>query len=181
LNVICIRLPPLRERAADLPLICQAVLERIAHDAGVTPVPTVSADALRLLSGYAFPGNVRELENLLQRALALAGGELIDRADLGLPDSSLSEPVNAALDAQPVPPPAAASAAVSTAPATALPADLQAYLDGVERDILLRALERYRYNRTAAGASMGLTLRQMRYRMARLGVNAGDSFGERGE
>jgi two-component system, NtrC family, response regulator PilR len=70
---------------------------------------------------------------------------------------------------------------VSAAPAAPLPADLQAYLDSVERDILLRSLERYRYNRTAAGASMGLTLRQMRYRMARLGVNTGDSFGERGE
>jgi two-component system, NtrC family, response regulator PilR len=183
LNVICIRLPPLRERAADLPLICQAVLERIARDAGVTPVPTISADALRLLADYAFPGNVRELENLLQRALALSGGEVIARADLGLSDSSLTEPVTAALDAQPVPPPAAAPpAAIAMVPAVApLPADLQAHLDSVERDILLRALERYRYNRTAAGASMGLTLRQMRYRMARLGVNAGDSFGERGE
>jgi two-component system, NtrC family, response regulator PilR len=67
---------------------------------------------------------------------------------------------------------------VAGAPASPLPADLQAYLDGVEREILVRALERFRYNRTAAGASMGLTLRQMRYRMARLGVTAGDSFGD---
>jgi two-component system response regulator PilR (NtrC family) len=59
-----------------------------------------------------------------------------------------------------------------------LPGDLQAYLDAVERDILVRALERYRYNRTAAGASMGLSLRQMRYRMARLGVTAGDHFAD---
>ena len=70
-----------------------------------------------------------------------------------------------------------------TAPApasvpAALPSDLQLYLDGVERDILLRALERYRYNRTAAGASMGLSLRQMRYRMARLGVTAGETLGD---
>jgi len=70
--------------------------------------------------------------------------------------------------------------AFSAAPpsASALPTDLQAYLDGVERDILLRALERYRYNRTAAGASMGLSLRQMRYRMARLGVTAGENLGD---
>ena len=64
------------------------------------------------------------------------------------------------------------------AAAAPLPDDLQAYLDEVERDILVRALERYRYNRTAAGASMGLSLRQMRYRMARLGVNTGDGLAE---
>ncbi len=185
LNVICIRLPPLRERIADLGPICGAVLERIARDAGVTPVPTISADALRFLSGYAFPGNVRELANLLQRALALSGGEVLERQDLGLADSSVPEPVAAALDAVPRPslPPGPPVTPVTPVPApasvpAALPSDLQLYLDGVERDILLRALERYRYNRTAAGASMGLSLRQMRYRMARLGVTAGETLGD---
>ena len=177
LNVICINLPPLRERAADLALICTAVLERIARDAGVTPVPTISDAALRFLSGYAFPGNVRELENLLQRALALSGGEVIEREDLGLsPGSGAREPVAPALDEVPRPVPAALSEPVAEAPG--LPTDLQAYLDGVEREILVRALERYRYNRTAAGASMGLSLRQMRYRMARLGVTAGENFAD---
>jgi two-component system response regulator PilR (NtrC family) len=177
LNVICINLPPLRERAADLALICAAVLERIARDAGVMPVPTISDAALRFLSGYAFPGNVRELENLLQRALAMSGGEIIEREDLGLsPDSGAREPVAPALDAVPRPGPAALSEPVAASPG--LPTDLQAYLDGVERDILVRALERYRYNRTAAGASMGLSLRQMRYRMARLGVTAGENFAD---
>jgi two-component system, NtrC family, response regulator PilR len=176
LNVIGIRLPPLRERVADLALICRAVLERIAREAGVAPTPTMTEEALQRLSGYAFPGNVRELENLLQRALALSGGEVID--------SSAGEPVTAALDE--LPKPAAAAATAAAAPAAvsappALPNDLQAHLDQVERDILLRALERYRYNRTAAGASMGLSLRQMRYRMARLGVNTGEAFGERGD
>ncbi len=185
LNVICIRLPPLRERAADLGAICTAVLERIAREAGVMPVPTMGDDALHFLSGYAFPGNVRELENLLQRALALSGGEVIARQDLGLSDSSAGEPVTAALDA--VAPPAAAAAAPpgallgTPAAPVPLPGDLQAHLDAVERDILLRALERFRYNRTAAGASMGLSLRQMRYRMARLGVSTGEAYGERGE
>ena len=70
------------------------------------------------------------------------------------------------------------TAFVPMAAAAPLPADLQAHLDDVERDILVRALERYRYNRTAAGASMGLSLRQMRYRMARLGVTAGDSLAD---
>ena len=178
LNVIGIRLPPLRERIADLPLICAAVLERIARDAGVLPVPRLSGAALQRLSTYAFPGNVRELENLLQRALALSGGEVIEREELGLPDSLVPEPVAPALDElppRPAPlPPEPSSLAVP------LPSDLQAYLDAVERDMLVRALERYRYNRTAAGASMGLSLRQMRYRMARLGVTAGDSLGDPG-
>jgi two-component system response regulator PilR (NtrC family) len=186
LNVIGIRLPPLRERVADLAPICRAVLERIARDAGVVPTPTMSEEALRRLSGYAFPGNVRELENLLQRALALSGGEVIEWQDLGLADSSVGELVTAAMDE--LPKAAAAATATTPAPAAAsawaqtpLPQDLQAYLDQVERDILQRALERYRYNRTAAGASMGLSLRQMRYRMARLGVNTSEAFGERGD
>ena len=172
LNVICIRMPPLRERAPDLPLICAALLERIAQDAGVTPAPTISDDALRLLAGHAFPGNVRELENLLQRALALSGGDVILADDLGLGDVGAPEPLR--LDEAAAPPPVA-PLADSPVP---LPDDLQAYLDSVERDILVRALERYRYNRTAAGASMGLSLRQMRYRMARLGVTAGDGFAD---
>ena len=176
LNVIRIAVPPLRERIADMPAICAAVLERIAADAGVTPPPALASDALQHLLRYSFPGNVRELENLLHRALALAAGPVIGRADLGLPEEVLHD---AAL-AEPEVPPASVAEAQALAPAT-LPADLAAYLDEVERDILERALERHRYNRTAAGASLGLSLRQMRYRMARLGVGAADSPTERGD
>ena len=190
LNVIQIRLPPLRERVVDLADICGAVLQRIASDAGVTPVPTMAPGALRRLGGYAFPGNVRELENLLQRALALSGSDVIQADDLGLADAGLgdAEPVAAAaaivsaIDAASAPRHSAVASATAGVPAAVpLPADLEAYLDRVERDILLRALERHRYNRTAAGASMGLSLRQMRYRMARLGVTTAEAFGERGD
>ncbi len=175
LNVIRIVVPPLRERIEDLPAIGTAVLERIAADAGVVPPPTLSADALRHLMRYAFPGNVRELENLLHRALALAGGAVIERADLGLPEAAFT-------DADAAEPAAAAAAEPVAAPAVPpLPGDLAAYLDGVEREILERALERHRYNRTAAGASLGLSLRQMRYRMARLGIGVGESAGDGGE
>jgi two-component system response regulator PilR (NtrC family) len=170
LHVIDIRLPPLRERLADLPLICEAVLRRLAAEAGVEPVPTIADDALQLLAAYAFPGNVRELENLLQRALAMSAGDRITRADLGLDAAAAAEPVTPALDEVQRPPPA-------PQPAPSLPADLQAHLDEVERDILERALQRHRYNRTAAGASLGLSLRQMRYRMARLGVQVGGDGG----
>jgi two-component system response regulator PilR (NtrC family) len=163
LNVIQIVVPPLRERIGDLPAICAAVLARIAADAGITPVPTLTAGALDHLMRYPFAGNVRELENLLHRALALSGGAEIERADLGLPDSVFADTV---VDSPPnVPEPD------ETTPAPVpLPNDLAAYLDDVERDILERSLERHRYNRTAAGASLGLSLRQMRYRMARLGI-----------
>jgi two-component system response regulator PilR (NtrC family) len=91
----------------------------------------------------------------------------IGRSDLALPEELLQEVE--AVDAENVPAPLQISGA------SALPADLAAYLDGVEREILVRALERHRYNRTAAGASMGLSLRQMRYRMARLGVGVAES------
>ncbi len=166
LNVIQIRVPPLRERVSDLAPICAALLERIARDAGVSPPPTLSREAFTRLSHYPFPGNVRELENLLHRAVALSGGDIIGCDDLGLADDVFVEGDAAELDARI----AQAVAAPAATPEPTLPSDLVAHLDDVERDILTRALERHRFNRTAAGASLGLSLRQMRYRMARLGV-----------
>ena len=173
LNVIQIIVPPLRERIDDLPSICAAVLDRIASDAGVAPVPALSDAAMDHLRRYAFPGNVRELENLLHRALALAGGSVIERGDLGLPDAVfVDSPV---AEAESFGRPAESAGGASLAPPVSLPGDLAAYLDTVERDILERALDRHRYNRTAAGASLGLSLRQMRYRMARLGIGTSDN------
>ena len=172
LNVILIMVPPLRDRISDVPAICAAVIERIARDAGVSPVPALTADALQHILRYGFPGNVRELENLLHRALALASGPAIGRADLGLPEEVLTESV---LEAQLPMTPGEPLARLGATELPALPSDLASFLDGVERDILERALEKHRYNRTAAGASLGLSLRQMRYRMARLGVGAADS------
>ena len=164
LNVIRVTMPPLRERLADLPALCTSVLQRIARDAGVS------------LARYGFPGNVRELENLLHRALALSNSPRLERADLGLPEDAMDDAPGADAEAPTVPTVPMALAATSSAPnVMALPSDLAAHLDGVEREILERALERHRYNRTAAGASLGLSLRQMRYRMARLGVGAADA------
>ena len=180
LNVIQIRVPALRERIDDLPAICDLVLARIASEAGISPAPRLSTQAMERLSDYAFPGNVRELENLLHRALALSAGDVIEWADLGLPDDVFVDSGIVDLDALH----AASEAArkvVAAAPPGDLPTDLVAYLDQVERDILVRALEQHRFNRTAAGASLGLSLRQMRYRMARLGVNVADHVGERGD
>jgi two-component system response regulator PilR (NtrC family) len=174
LNVIQLRMPPLRERVDDLRAICAAVLQRIARDAGVPVPPRLSADAMARLADYSFPGNVRELENLLHRAVTLANGDLIEADDLGIETEAGADAGDwQAPDAPPAPsaaPPVAASPAASPEQAP-LPTDLVAYLDQVERDVLMRALERYRFNRTAAGQSLGLSLRQMRYRMARLGIN----------
>jgi two-component system response regulator PilR (NtrC family) len=175
LNVIQIRVPPLRERLEDLGLISNRVLTRIAQDAGVSPTPRLTAGALQTLSRYAFPGNVRELENLLHRALALAGGEWIDADDLGLPDALLDEDRSESQFAALETPVAAAPMAEGLSLPEQLPSDLARYLDEVERAILLRALELHRFNRTAAAASLGLSLRQIRYRMARLAISAGDS------
>ncbi|GAB1388926.1 MAG: sigma-54-dependent Fis family transcriptional regulator [Rubrivivax sp.] len=180
LNVIRIAVPPLRERLEDLPLICAALIERVAADAGVDPPPELSAAAFAQLRRYGFAGNVRELENLLHRALALSAGARIECEDLGLSEAAPEEPDTPAA-AGPAQEPAAGPADRTRAAATSpgamlsLPTDLAAYLDQVEREILERALERHRYNRTAAGASLGLSLRQMRYRMARLGVGGHDS------
>ena len=169
LNVIAIRVPPLRERLLDLPAISRTVLERISRDAGVVPPPKLTPQAAERLSRYRFPGNVRELENLLHRAVAMSGDEAIGPADLGLPDEVIDDRAERELEAAQKARPTAAAAGAAARPAP-LPTDLAAFLDEVERDILLRALQQHRYNRTAAGASMGLSLRQMRYRMARLKV-----------
>ncbi|HEU4457924.1 MAG TPA: sigma-54 dependent transcriptional regulator [Methylibium sp.] len=187
LNVIQIKVPPLRDRLEDLPLICERVLERIAAESGIRPPPRLTREALGYLLRYPFGGNVRELENLLHRAVAMSDGQEIDVSDLDLPESAFGD--NSLRDervaeragqtqrketeAAPREPAAIERISLDLAPPSAapsLPSDLAAHLDGVERDILVRALERHRNNRTAAGASLGLSLRQMRYRMARLGV-----------
>ena len=187
LNVIDIKVPPLRERLADLPAIADALLARLAREAGVSPPPRLAADARALLARYAFPGNVRELENLLHRAVALSDGEAINPIDLALPEALLA---GASARSAPDPDSSAIAAVVvddagtvadatgaGTVPAAQepVPDDLVRYLDEVERVILVRALERQNFNRTAAGASLGLSLRQMRYRMARLGITESET------
>ena len=112
LNVIDIKVPPLRERLVDLPPIADALLARIAREAGVTPPPRLASDARALLARYAFPGNVRELENLLHRAVALSDGDAISGADLALPEALLADTA----------PPGAAAAEVADPEPAAAPA-----------------------------------------------------------
>lgn len=178
LNVIQIPVPPLRDRLTDLAPICEDILERLCAESGVHPPPRVSAEALAHLRTHDFPGNVRELENMLHRALALSSADTIGVEELGA--RPMPAPLDGTLEveaSQPVvadlPDEVPAASAPATLPLPAaqeIPANLEAYLDSVERAILEQALVQHRFNRTAAGASLGLSLRQMRYRMARLGI-----------
>nr|WP_145550852.1 sigma-54 dependent transcriptional regulator [Variovorax boronicumulans] len=148
LNVIEIVVPPLRERRDDLPALCTALLGRIAHESGM-PVPPPSSALLAELQLHPLAGNVRELENLLHRAVAMSEGDELS--------ADFSDSGNQAL--APLPPAEEAT-----------PSDLQAYLDRQERAILVRVLHETGFNRTAAAARLGLSLRQIRYRIARLAI-----------
>ena len=166
LNVIEIAVPALRERREDLPALCTALLARIALDGGM-PVPTLSADVLQHLAGHPLRGNVRELENLLHRAVALDDGEEL-HLDFAGEQSLPVEPPDTASAPVPVDVPVADT--VNALPPS-LPGDLQDHLDQQEREILVRALQASGFNRTAAAARLGLSLRQIRYRIARLGIS----------
>lgn len=167
LNVIEITLPALRERRADIPQLAQALLARIAADTGQAP-RAVSAPMLAALQRYDLLGNVRELENILHRALALSEGDELELEDQ---DMRVASPEGTLPYAATSTDGSATSAAVSSAPA-GVPSDLQSHLDIQEKAILLQALTECGFNRTAAAARLGISLRQIRYRMVRLGIDA---------
>jgi two-component system response regulator PilR (NtrC family) len=150
LNVIEIVVPPLRERREDLPALCEALLARIAQESGM-PTPQLSPAVMEQLMAHPLTGNVRELENLLHRAVALSEGEELQ------------------VDFAPTAAPGATDAPAPLA-ATGMPQDLQSWLDQQERAILVKALRETGYNRTAAAQKLGLSLRQIRYRIARLAI-----------
>ncbi len=157
LNVIDVHLPALRERREDLPLLCTHLLAAMAEESGL-PAQTARPALLEHLQTLPLPGNVRELENLLHRYLALGDEGLASPAAPATPPSA------------PAAPPAAKMAPPAACP-TDLPHDLQAWLDAQERRILVAALQAHGFNRTAAAASLGLNLRQMRYRIERLNIS----------
>ncbi|BEP57505.1 two-component system response regulator PilR (NtrC family) [Variovorax boronicumulans] len=172
LNVIEIAVPALRERREDLPALCTALLARIAQDGGL-PVPRLSDALLQRLAQHPLDGNVRELENLLHRAVALNDGD-----ELHIDLMGAMTPMPAAPRGESAEAPAAVAVAPVPAPAVEpkpapppLPSDLQAWLDQQEREILVRALHESGFNRTAAAARLGMSLRQIRYRIARLGIS----------
>jgi len=155
LNVIQLQVPPLRERAGDIPMLTLHYLAKLAEQ-NSQPRLRLTDDAMQALCQYSFPGNVRELENILERATTLCEAGVIGRADLQLPAAARSS-----ADA------GTARVAAELAPGNV---PLDTYMDKIEKDVLLKALEQTRYNKTAAARLLGITFRALRYRLKKLGL-----------
>ena len=169
INVIELRLPPLRERTGDIPLLTTHFLARIARQNGM-PTPRLAPSALEALARYPFPGNVRELENVLERALALAEGATLEAADLYLPSlpAAPSLPAGPAESARPSLPSLPGSSSPGMTEDAA--ASLAASIGEIQRQVILRTLEETHWNRTAAAKQLGMSLRSLRYRLNKLGI-----------
>jgi two-component system response regulator PilR (NtrC family) len=154
INVIEMEVPPLRRRREDIPLLVEHILTRLTAQDGV-PRASLSAEATAAINAYDFPGNIRELENVLERSLTLCDGGVITAGDLQLPVS----------------PGAGAPAAETTGPNPAGDGKLDEVLGDVERKIILNALEKTRWNRTAAAKLLGVSFRTLRYRLKKLGLD----------
>ena len=151
INVIELRVPSLRERSEDIPELAAAILERLAKRMQIDP-PRITAEAMRMLETYPFPGNVRELENVLERALTLSTGGVITAEHIKLRATPRINP-------DPLP----------TVGITGTGA-LGEQLEDIERNAILKALEQTRYNKTAAAKLLGMSFRALRYRIKKLGI-----------
>ena len=151
LNVIELKMPSLREIPEDIPLMVKLMLARIARQSAAT-LPELGEEAMRALKGYDYPGNVRELENILERAMALCDGRQIREADLYLTEEAV----------------APGNAISMLSGERTLP--LHEYLDQIEREQILKALELTRFNKTAAAKVLGISFRSLRYRLDRLEI-----------
>jgi len=147
INVIGVHVPPLRERGDDVLMLAHHTLMRLAHVQSV-PTPHLTREAQAGLRDYRFPGNVRELENILERALTLCSEDTIDLDDLQLPGQHGDEETLSIERGSP----------------------LGAQLEGIERDAIVKALEETRYNKTAAAKRLGISFRALRYRIKKLGI-----------
>lgn len=163
LNVIELAVPPLRERPEDLAMLSESILSRL--NSSTTPVQ-LHPDALKKLQGYRFSGNVRELENMLERAYTLAEGEFIHADDLQFQQAVLhktSDNSVAKLASEP--------AAIPAAQPLERVDNLEDHLEDIERKLITQALEETRWNRTAAAERLGLSFRSLRYRLKKLGID----------
>lgn len=154
INVIELPVPPLRERREDIAIIAEAVLKRLSEEWG-EQTPALSDKAISALGDYQFPGNVRELENILERAVALCEGNSIEADDLRLPQAQQTD--SRAHDQT-------GGAIATTADTSALPDALEK----IERDAIQKALEACRYNKTKAAAHLGISFRALRYKLKKL-------------
>lgn len=163
INVIELRVPPLRERRGDVPQLAAFILQALANENG-DKVDELTPAALEALEAYDFPGNVRELENILERSVAMCEGSKIEVSDLMLPKHS---------PAPQTAPVAANAAAVPPTPALAATGDggLDDYISQLERTAIVKALEESRYNKTATARKLGITFRALRYKLKKLGID----------
>jgi two-component system response regulator PilR (NtrC family) len=162
INVIQIQLPPLRERTDDIPLLANTFLEKFASEVGLKP-PRLSKDALNILKQYSFPGNVRELENILERAFTLCEDDQICLDDIQLPNTPSCAPK------QPETTPITTKSSTPTMDDSY--ESLDDYLEEIEREVITSTLEKTRWNRTAAAKKLGITFRSFRYRLKKLGLD----------
>lgn len=153
INVIELRVAALRERSGDIAEIAAAILLRLARRTNAVP-PELSAEAVQTLQTYPFPGNVRELENVLERALTLSTGGVIT-----------PEHIRLRTGARPSTPEAPAPAAAADGNTA-----LGSQLESIERNAIIKALEKTRYNKTAAAKLLGMSFRALRYRIKKLGI-----------
>ncbi|MBY8965489.1 sigma-54-dependent Fis family transcriptional regulator [Algiphilus sp. NNCM1] len=170
LNVVGVRTPALRQHPEDIPQLADYILEQIARQHHCSEVPLLTEGALRRLVAHPFPGNVRELENILERAVTLCEGSTISEQALQLqavdPAAALASP-----SASPAP---AATPSPAVQPTTNHEAtdggSLESRLQNVERQAIIEALEATRWNRTRAAEKLGLSFRQLRYKIRKLGI-----------
>jgi two-component system response regulator PilR (NtrC family) len=159
INVIELRVPPLRARREDIPKLAGKVLDRLAKDAGMTPA-RLTPEALATLLKYHFPGNVRELENILERAVALCENNIITPDDLHLaPAAAVAEVHAGENDDEPEDEPGGSETG------------LESYISNLEREAIMKALQDTRYNKTAAAKKLGITFRALRYKLKKLGID----------
>jgi len=150
INVIELEIPSLRERPEDIPLLIDMLLKQLVIKSGLDESPILSNEAMQALQQHKFPGNVRELENILERTLALAENNIIQLNDLQLPATTSQQEHN-------------------DTPATTKNNSIN--LAEQEKDAIITTLEQNRWNKTAAAQQLGLTLRQLRYRLQKLGID----------
>ncbi|MCE5231883.1 MAG: sigma-54 dependent transcriptional regulator [Mizugakiibacter sp.] len=160
INVIELRVPPLRERREDVPKLAGRILLRLAEESGGSDRPTLRPAALQALVDYDFPGNVRELENILERAVALCENGQIEVADLMLSTRGPRVAVGTADEDEDDP---------AEIPAGEMPLD--DYISNLEREKIMKALQETRYNKTAAAKKLGITFRALRYKLKKLGID----------